>query len=76
MHLLDVKKIILGNRNDTDNPLQWKKVILNLPGRDSYVSYIPSIYLLRCDGKMSGYFGTYKREQIENSDSATFEKMS
>ena len=39
-----VMEIIKGDRFDPSNPFAWDKVILNLPGSESYDTLMPRVY--------------------------------
>ena len=46
--------------NDCDNnPLAWDKVVLNLPGSQSYQPTRPWVYCTMFDGSLTAFFGTY-----------------
>jgi len=51
---------IRGNRRETNNPLRWDEVVLNLPGAKDYQPEKPWVYRL-CSktGKLGAFFGTY-----------------
>lgn len=50
---------IRGNRLDAGNPLQWRWVVLNLPGSEDYNPAKPWVYRICESGDMASFFGTY-----------------
>ena len=51
---------IRGDPDDRDNnPLAWDKVVLNLPGSQSYQPTRPWVYHTNFDGSLAAFFGTY-----------------
>ena len=52
--------LICGDRKARDNPLRWDRVVMNLPGSESYNPSMPWVY--RWDDEkeaMAAFFGTY-----------------
>jgi hypothetical protein len=47
------KRMMLGDPTDLDNPFHWAKVVLNLPGSETYDPRLPWIYKRRADGRMA-----------------------
>ena len=54
------KDFIRGDPNDHNhNPLAWDKVVLNLPGSQSYRPKKSWVYPTKGDGSLAAFFGTY-----------------
>lgn len=51
---------IRGNRMDEKNPLNWDRVILNLPGSDGYDPSKPWVHrICKATGRLASFFGVY-----------------
>jgi len=51
--MLVAKVLAYGDRSDPHNPLQWEKVLLNLPGSEHYDPRLPWVMKVRSDGKIA-----------------------
>ena len=50
---------VRGERGDPDNPLEWEKTVLNLPGSENYDPLKPWVYRISKTGRLASFFGTY-----------------
>ena len=50
---------IRGERGDPNNPLEWAKTVLNLPGSEDYDPTKPWVYRISKTGRLASFFGTY-----------------
>lgn len=53
------EEVAFGDPLDRSNPFQWERVILNLPGSNSYNPMLPWIMRLTQDGKLAGAIKRY-----------------
>lgn len=52
-HMIRLKFVAYGNKEDPDNPFQWDRVVYNLPGSTDYDSSKPWVMKLRRDGHLA-----------------------
>ena len=51
--MLMMKKLAYGKRTDQNNPYQWERVELNLPGSEDYDPTLPWVMKVRIDGHLA-----------------------
>jgi hypothetical protein len=51
--VLVAKVMAYGNREEPNNPFQWQKIVLNLPGSEQYDARLPWVMKVRSDGKLA-----------------------
>jgi hypothetical protein len=53
------KEVICGDRHHLDNPYQWSKVVLNLPGHEDYTPHMPWVRRVTSTGALASDCPTY-----------------
>ena len=57
--MMMAEEVVLGRRDDQNNPFRWDRVTLNYPGRADYDPSMPWVYKVRQDGTLAAEFYSY-----------------
>ena len=57
--LLRAHHFLIGDRRDESNPFHWERIVLNLPGMETYDPRRPRVYKVRKDGSIAADVHTY-----------------
>ena len=58
-YLLRAHHFLIGDRRDESNPFHWDRIVLNLPGMETYDPRRTRVYKVRKDGSIAVDVQTY-----------------